>query len=170
MTRRILPAAVLIALAAAPAAEAAPYDIPKELGPQLSKVAKRTDIPVRVPSSMDLAHTGITFASGEGTKRRWSLTLAAAPRCGGATACFLATFSGQRGGTPAFKRQVRLARGITGYYKPTTCGASCSPPLIEWKQGRVLYGIQAKVEGEGEDGELRLMVDAANRAIVARGR
>src|SRR3712207_3707007 len=99
MTPRALSAAaVLLALAVtAPAAEAAPYDIPQELGPQLRKVAKRTDIPVRVPASMDLAHTGITFASGEGTKRRWSLTLAAAPRCGGATACFLATFSGQRG-------------------------------------------------------------------------
>jgi hypothetical protein len=170
MTARALTAALLLALVAAPVAGAAPYDIPQELGPQLRKVAKRTDIPVRVPASMDLAHTGITFASGEGTKRRWSLSLGAAPRCGGATACFLATFTGQRGGTPAFKRQVRLTRGITGYYKPTTCGASCSPALIEWKQGRVLYGIQAKVEGEGEAGELALMVDAANRAIVARGR
>jgi len=170
MTPRALPAAVLLLALIAPPASAAPYDIPQELGPQLGKVAKRTDIPVRVPSSMDLAHTGITFASGSATKRRWSLTLAAAPRCGGATACFLVTFTGQRGGSPAFKRQVPLARGITGYYKPTTCGASCSPPLMEWKRGRVLYGIQGKVEGEGEDGERALMVDAANRMIAARGR
>ena len=40
-------------------------------------------------------------------------------------------------------RKVSLTGGRTGYFKPLTCGASCSPPVIEWSQGGVLYWIQA---------------------------
>ena len=63
--------------------------------------------------------------------------------CGGATACFVATFGAQRGEDPHYTRKVRLTGGRTGYFKPLTCGASCSPPAIEWVEDDVLYWIQA---------------------------
>lgn len=167
---RLVPLSLLLSLALAPAAEAKVYDVPATLGSQLGKVAAKTPVPVRIPRTIDLGYDGRMYASGSGSSRRWSLSLAAAPRCGGATACFMATFSGERGGRPAFKRTVKLANGVTGYYKPTTCGASCSPPLLEWLQGGVLYGISAKVGTEGEDGERREMIRAANSAIRSRPR
>ena len=169
MTRAV-PAALLLALALPPAAEAKVYDVPAELGSSLSRVAKRTSVPVRVPRSIDLDFDGATFASGSGGRRRWSLSLAGAPDCGGATACFLATFSGERGGTPAFKRTVRLARGITGYYKPLSCGGSCSPPMLEWRQDGVLYGIQAKIGAAGAAAQRDAIVAAANSAIRSKPR
>ena len=58
-----------------------------------------------------------------------------------------------RGAPPAFKRTVSLARGITGYFKPVTCGASCSPAFVQWKQGGVLYEI-ADDAIQTPDGEL----------------
>jgi len=161
---------LVVLLVAAPAADAKVYDVPAELGSQLRKVAKRSDVPVRVPRRIDLDFDGRTYASGVGSRRSWSLSLAGAPNCGGATACFLATFSGQRAGRPGFRRTVELTNGITGYYKPMSCGASCSPAAIEWFQRRVLYGIQAKVGASTAEGQQRAMVRAANSAIRSKPR
>lgn len=167
---RIVFAALLSLLAVAPVAEAKVYDVPAELGSQLRKVAKRSEVPVRVPRRLDLDFSGRTYASGTGSRRSWSLSLAGAPDCGGASACFLATFTGQRAGRPGLRRTVELANGITGYYKPMSCGASCSPAMIEWFQRRVLYGIQAKVGAVTAEGQQRAMVRAANSAIRSRPR
>ena len=41
------------------------------------------------------------------------------------------------------RARSELAGGRTGYFKPLTCGASCSPPVIEWMEDDVLYWIQA---------------------------
>jgi hypothetical protein len=154
-------AAIAALLALAPAATAKTYDVPTELGGLVGSVAKKTDVGVRVPAKIDLDYDGAVYAFGSGTKRSFEFSLAGAPDCGGANACFLASFTGEKGGTPAFKRHFPLARGITGYYKPLTCGGSCSPPLIQWIQKGVLYSIQAKVEGNAQ----KAMTRAANGAI-----
>jgi hypothetical protein len=39
-----------------------------------------------------------------------------------------------------------------------TCGASCSPPSIEWRERGATFSIQAKVRG-------RRLVEMANSAI-----
>jgi hypothetical protein len=163
---RLLPAALGALAAAAPAASARPYDLRTELGPRLAKVADRTGVPVRVPARLALDFAGATYASGSGSRRSYELALAGAPDCGSATACFLASFTGERGGHPAFRRRIALARGITGYYKPLSCGASCSPPMLQWVQRGVLYGIQAKVEGDAR----AALVRAAGSAIRSRAR
>jgi hypothetical protein len=165
------PTVVLLAvLAFAPAASARSYDVPGSLAPELARVAARTSVPVRIPARLELDFDGRVFASGSGSRRRWTLGLDGAPDCGNATACFLAQMTGERGGTPAFRRKVRLARGITGRYKPLTCGASCSPPMIQWVQRGVLYSIQAKVEAAGAAAQRTAMVRAANSAIRGRPR
>ncbi len=64
-----------------------------------------------------------TFAEGSSRHGRYNLELGAARGCHGATACFIASFSGVRGGTPGFKRTVSLAREITGYFQPVRGGA-----------------------------------------------
>ena len=166
--RRIIIALIAL-LALAPAAEAKVYDVPSELGAQLTKVARKTAVPVRVPRSISLDYDGRLYASGTATRRGYTLGLDGASPCG-ANACFLSSFSAERGGTPAFKRTVRLANGVTGYYKPLTCGGSCSPPLLEWVQRGVLYGIQAKVGAQGDAAQRAAMVKAANSAIRSKPR
>ena len=163
MTRAAL-LAVLLALTLAPGVQAAPVDVAESLGDELQRVAERTDVPIRLPATIDLGWDGEVHASGDGGRRRYSFDLAGAPDCGGANACFLAQFQGERGGTPAFRRRAPLIRGITGYYKPVTCGASCSPAMIQWRQGGVLYSIQAKLDASGVAAR-RAMVRAANSAI-----
>ncbi|HEV2813083.1 MAG TPA: hypothetical protein VGW10_07525 [Solirubrobacteraceae bacterium] len=161
--RSTLAVSALIALfASAATAEAKTYDVDDVLGDDIARVAPLTDVPIRLPARISLGYDDAVFGDG-GLERPdgYSFTLAAAPDCGNATACFLAQFSGQENGSFAFRRRVRLARGIVGRYKPTTCGASCSPPMIEWKQRGRYYSLQAKVAGP----ERRLMVRAANSAI-----
>ena len=153
-----------VAVAAVAVAEADVYEIKRLLREDVRRVAPLTDVPIRLPARMDLDYDKGAFGWGSGTKRRYSFGVDATEECG-ANACFLASFSGERGGRPAFRRTVRLANGITGHYKPLTCGGSCSPPMIQWRQRRVLYSIQAKVGVSGRAKQRRAMVRAANSAI-----
>jgi hypothetical protein len=142
-------------------------DVRRALGAHVARAAARSEVPVRLPARLSLDYDGPVYGSGTGSRRRWTLSLAGAPQCG-ANACFLAFFSGERDGRPAFSRRVALARGLTGFYKPLSCGASCSPPEIQWLQGGVLYDIQAKVGVAGAARQRAALVAAANEAIASR--
>jgi hypothetical protein len=145
-------------------AQAAFYNIPEVLKDDLSKVAPRTDVPIRLPRTLNLDFDRNVFGNGSRSAGGYEFDVSATDDCG-ANACFLAQFSGEEGGEPSFRREVDLAKGITGYYKPLSCGGSCSPPMIEWVQGGVLYSIQAKLNARGRTKQRLLMVRAANSAI-----
>jgi hypothetical protein len=156
--------ALTAALAAAPTASGASYDVVSSLGGELDRVAAATPFPVRVPAKLSLDFDGQVFPSGSTTSHGWVLGLDGASPCG-ANACFLAQISGEHGGRVSFRRKAKLARGITGRYKPLTCGGSCSPPMLEWKQGAMLYAIQAKIGASGGKAQRAAMVRAANSMI-----
>lgn len=170
--RRII-ASIVVSLAAAAAlvaaapASAASYDVPSELGGTLTRVVARAGIPVLVPDRIALDFSGSVYPSGWGGRRSWSMSLSGAKRCGGANACFLATFSAKRGAKPHFRQRVRLRGGRRGWYKPLTCGASCSPPAIEFRRGGVLYEFQAKVSASRPSAQRAQLVAAANSALAA---
>jgi hypothetical protein len=166
--RSVLAAAVAAAaLAATPAASAAPVDVPAALGETLPRVDARTSIAILLPNTLDLDFDGTVYPSGSGGRRSWSFALAGAPNCGGATACFLASFSAERGGTPAFRTRVRLRGGIPGWFKPLSCGASCSPPVLQYRRRGVLYEISANVPDRTNAAARRRLVAAANAALRA---
>lgn len=164
--RSILAALAALLVFAAPAA-AKTYDVPAELGDELPAVAAKTRVPVLLPDRMPYEDTTL-YPSGSGRRRAWSLSLAAAPDCGGANACFVAEFSARRGAQPSGRRKVHLTGGRTGWFTPLSCGASCSPPSISWRQHRAAYWIQARVGGK--DTERRILVRMANQAIRAGAR
>ena len=165
-----LAALVLIAVFAAVAvADAASYRIPRVLRDDLKRVGPVTNVAIRIPARMNLDYAKGVFGEGSGSRNRYSFEVNATDECG-ANVCFLAQFTGEKGGEPSFRREVALARGITGYYKPLTCGGSCSPPMIEWVQRGVLYAIQAKLGVSGRARQRRAMVTAANAAIRATPR
>jgi len=169
MPRPRLPLALLaVALAAlltAPAALAAPVDVPQTLGPDLTRVDARTPVAILLPDRLDLDYDGRIYVTGSGGRRAWSFGLAGAPNCGGATACFLASFSAERGGEPAYRTRVRLRGGVPGWFKPLSCGASCSPPVIQYRRRGVLYEIAANVPDRTNAGARRRLMAAANAAL-----
>jgi hypothetical protein len=128
----------------------------------LPKVEAKTQIAVLLPDTMptDAQHL---FPEHWQTKKTYTLSLGAVRHCGEATACFEADFMGQKGGTPFGSRQVALARGRHGRFKPLSCGASCSPPSVSWSERGATYTIQANV-GTART-ERRILVAMANQAI-----
>ena len=150
----------ILALSAALAAPT--VDLPELFADELPRIKARTSVPVLLPQTMPDEFDRY-FPSGFGRERRWGLQLGAVKGCGGATACFIATFSGRKGGTPFGHRRVQLARGRVGRFKPLSCGASCSPPSIEWKERGATFSIQAKVGTQ--DTERRILTRMANSAI-----
>ena len=170
MHRRILTAtfgAAIATLALAAVAAAKTYDIPAALGSALTSTDAKTPLAILLPSRLALDFDGRVFASGGGGSSAYDLSLAGVRNCGGANACFLASFEAQRGGKPSLRRRVALRGGRTGYFKPLTCGGSCSPPVIQWVQRGNLYTIRAKVPDSTDAGQRRRLVAAANSAIGA---
>jgi hypothetical protein len=149
---------MLLALALSAALAAPAVDLPQLFADDLERIGPRTEVPILLPQSMpgDLDEY---FPTGHGRERRWGLEMAGAPNCGGATACFIASFDGKRGGKLFGRQPVTLARGRTGRFQPLSCGASCTPPSISWRERGATYRIMAKVPGR------RALVRMANSAI-----
>jgi hypothetical protein len=155
--------AVALLLLVPAAASAKTVDLPTLFADVLPAVKERTEVPVLLPQRYRSdAETNVP--SGVGFRRGYSLGIAAAEDCGGATACFVADFSAQRGEDPHYTRKIRLTGGRTGFFKPLTCGASCSPPAIEWVEDGVLYSIQAHAGTKKQERKrLRRMANSAIR-------
>ena len=165
LMRRLLLIPLALAALATPAA-AAPtqdVDVPAALADQIATAKERSRVPVRLPASMTVEQ-GDLFPSGTASRNSWAMGLDAAPDCGGANACFVAAFTGQRGGTPFGRTRVRLRGGRRGFFTPLSCGASCAPPQIQWKMGSRLYTIQARVGTKST--ERRMLIRMANSAIL----
>ena len=166
MLRRIVPVAALAAaLLAVPAVaqDAVTVEPPKTFATKIDRINARAKGPVLLPTRMTVEGTRL-YSSGGATRTGWDLELAAAPDCRGANACFVATFTGETGGQPLGRRRVALSNGRTGWFTPTGCGASCSPPQIQWRERGKLYTIQARVGTEST--ERREIVRLANSAII----
>jgi hypothetical protein len=149
--------ALLLLAAAAPAASARTIDVPKRFATQIERAHAQTTVPILLPQTMRSDFRRF-FAEGRATANAWRFDLGAVRDCNQATACFIAEFKAVRDRRPSGRRTIRLNRGRTGYYRPLSCGASCSPPSIEWRERHALYSIQAKVPK-------RELVRMANSAI-----
>jgi hypothetical protein len=161
--RRIAPICLLAALfVAAPAHAAQTIDVPKLFAKQIRAAKQRTSVPILLPQTFR-SEFRRHFPEGEAHAGRWTFDIGAVRDCGAATACFIAEFRAVRGGRPSGRRTLKLARGRTGFFRPLSCGASCSPPSIEWRERGTLYGIQANVGGRRT--ERRRLVALANSAI-----
>lgn len=163
----------LAAVAVAASAPAAAHAAIREVDPvrgfrrQLAGIKRHTDVPVLWPDRVAIDVPRRHGVEGKWAANRdgWELTLGIGPRCGGANACFVGELSARRGERPAFRRTVRLRGGVRGFFKPATCGASCSPPQIQWRRDGVLYDIQFREAGGGSD--RAKLVALANSALAA---
>jgi len=153
---------------AGPASPVAASGVAREFRPHLAKL-RRAGVPVLLPGELPASlREDRLFVEGFTTESGYDLTIALAPDCGGANACTVGSFSAEQGGTlvEEFER-VELANGTRGAFKPLTCGASCSPAMIEWVTDGVLYTIQLKINAGGDAGTKRELIRLANASITA---
>jgi hypothetical protein len=166
MLRRPLSLALLLAaLLAVPAAAQTitRIDVPATFERQIDRITARSSVPILLPSRLPSEQAEL-FASGGRSSGGYDLELASAPDCGGANACFVAMFTAQRDGEALGRTRVRLSNGRRGWFTPTGCGASCSPPQIQWRERGYVYTIQARVGTAGT--EKREITRLANSAII----
>jgi hypothetical protein len=104
MRAALLACALLLVLPAA--APAKTVDLPTLFQDVLPQVKEKTEVPVLLPQRYRSDSEG-NFPSGEGRRRGYTLSLAAVRNCGGATACFIGTFGGQRA-------RIRTTRARSG--------------------------------------------------------
>ena len=158
-------AVAAIAVAAAAAGPSASVDLLKAFRQELPKVKRASTVPVLLPRSLRVSTTyRRVFATGGVERGGWVLSLAADPRCGGANACFIASFEGRRGGSLPDRPNVRLRDGTRAVYRPISCGASCAPASLWFVRGGVLYGWQVKSPPRSARAALVAM---ANEALLA---
>ena len=150
MTRLLAVVAGAFVLLTSIAGAAQSVDVPSVLNPVLPK-ARSAGIAVLLPSRINLDYRsgGKLYSDGSGSEKRgeYELELSGAKGCGGSDACFLAGFTGEKGRPLGYRTNVSLALGLRGYFKPLSCGGSCSPPSIQWIEKGVRYEIQANALG-----------------------
>jgi hypothetical protein len=136
----------------------------------LTEVKAKTKVPVLLPTELpfyDVNHARVEKA----TAGEYAISLYYKLDAGDAG--FAASF--QATGNPRYSpqelgnvRDVKLASGISGVFRPVNCRGSCAPANLWWKQGSVLYQIQLKLPpGLGEQNQQRMITAAANSAILA---
>jgi hypothetical protein len=148
--------------------DASPLSVAKEFRPYLARL-KRAGVPVLLPAELpaSVLEDRIYVEAGPSAEG-YDVTLALAPDCGGANACTVGSFTAERGGELVEELdRVELAGGVRGAYKGLTCGASCSPAMIQWASEGVLYTIQLKLNAGGDAADKRELVKLANSSITA---
>ncbi len=158
----LLAAVPMSGLATGPTTE--PVDTVTVLGDLLPNVVADSGVPVRIPDTLPIDATlENLFATGAGRRRGYDFGIAGAPDCGGANACTYGYLSARLGARLGDRPNVTLTGGIRGVFRPLSCGASCSPPAVLWRQGGVRYEIQLKAV----PGNRRQFIRLANSAITA---
>jgi hypothetical protein len=65
-------------------------------------------------------------------------------------------------------REVMLTAGITGFFRPVSCGGACAPANLWWEKGGVLYEIRLKLPSTlREKNQQGIIAAVANSAILA---
>jgi hypothetical protein len=137
----------------------------RAFGAQLPRVKHTTTVPVLLPPTLPLGGNYKVYATGFATRHSWGLELAAAPNCGSANVCFVASFQGDRGKRLPGRANLHLAGGDPAFYHPFSCGASCSPTSFWFTHHGVLYSWQTKDLAAKHT--KALLARLANQAIAA---
>jgi hypothetical protein len=158
----IIATATALAVLVAATATASSVSLPTLFANQIQKVNAAPHAPaVLLPGSMRFFARHV-YPSGGPSGKRYDLQLGAAKNCGGADACFVADFQGTTGGK-VFGAKVTVAGASAAGYLKESCGASCSPPQVDFIVHGVLYSIQSDL---GKNSKQKL-ISAAEAAISA---
>jgi len=128
---------------------------------------KKTSVPILLPSKLsdnfiDNKSSEDLYAFVSTNSSGYEVRLGYGPGCD-YNACFAGYFSAVLNDEKGMVgiEEINLNNDIKGYYKPVTCGGSCSPASIDWIYQNVHYNIQFDV---ADKESLMIM---ANSAIIS---
>jgi hypothetical protein len=158
--RGIVVVCALSLVVAAAALAATSANLPQILAAQIVS-GRHSGVRVLIPSHLNAyVRASRLVGSGGGVSDGYDIQLSSAPKCYDATACFVAEFWGTPGPLDPLRQHVSLAKGIEGRFRASSCGASCSPATIEWREFGSRYEIQYM-------GGRSAMIALADSAIAA---
>ena len=135
---------------------------------EIRTLAVRTAIPVLLPPTLPWrGAVPKLYLTGQATTPRWRISVAAAPGCRNATACFVASFEGVRAAALPKTPNLRLPGGQPAVYTPIRCGASCGPATLAFLHRGVVGTWKLKDPPRGGS---KALARLAGAAIVAGSR
>jgi hypothetical protein len=149
--------------------------LPEVFRSALAEVKAKTNVPVLLPTQLPKRFSKAQHASvDEAAADEYVVSLYYELDAGDSG--FAASFQGTN--NPNYSprelgnvREVRLASGVTGFFRPVSCGGSCAPANLWWKEGSVVYQIQLKLHSTLREKDQQGIITAvANSAIVAGAR
>jgi hypothetical protein len=147
--------------------------LPEAFNSVLPKVKAKSRVPILLPSKLPESIGRAEHAvvqKAEANEYAISLYY----KLGVGDSGFSASFSGSA--NPGYSPQelgnvseVKLARGLRGFFRPISCGGSCAPANLWWEAGGIVYQIQLKLPSSlsEEDQQKKTMAEVANSAILA---
>lgn len=138
----------------------------------LADVKAKTSVPVLLPTELPRPFRDANDATVEKVAPN-EYTVVLWYELGEGDAGYAASFSGQH--NPNYSprelpniREVKLTRGVAGYFRPVSCGGSCAPANLWWEQGGSVYQIQLKLGSTlGEKKQQKIITAVGNSAIQA---
>jgi hypothetical protein len=113
-------------------------------------------VPPTIPYSFKHIHGEVTASKGS-----YDIELSPVKHCGGANACTVGRFAGDTSSKPFGSKTVHLHKGITGKFKPLSCGGSCSPATISWRQDGATYLLSLNDLPQSDRKGLKKLANAA---------
>jgi hypothetical protein len=133
----------------------------------LEDAKKQTQLPLLLPSELPASYSGLS-ATLSVEAGKYAINLLADADAGR----YVAGFSAEKeekysaadiGNT----KQVALAKNTIGFFRPISCGGSCSPVNLWWEQSGLLYNIQAVMSSDtSEDEQEKFIIPIADSAIL----
>jgi hypothetical protein len=155
---------LLLAIPAAAGAGLPRGGLPALFARQIHAINRAPHAPaVLLPRSMPLDAKHL-YASGGPSGSSYNLEIGAVAPCGGANACFVADFTADQART-VFGKRVTVRGASKAGFVALACGASCSPPQIDFIVHDIRYTIQANLNSSRSD--RATLIAAAQDAISA---
>ena len=141
------------ALAAAPTA-----NLDQLLAKPTTQVRSQTRLAILLPKTLPNPGGGELYATGTGSRDRYEFRVTTTRDCS-ANYCFAASFSADKTSPlPRGGKSVKLAKQRSARFHAISCGASCAPATLHWKERGATYHIEAMVTRAQ-------MIKLANEAI-----
>lgn len=140
-------------------------ELPAPLAALLPELKSQTGVPLLLPHRLPPLAQETVYAHAKADADGYAIRLESDPDCDGANACFLGLLRAKRGGRFSYPEVLKLSDTVTGRYKPTTCGGSCSAQAIEWQYQGVLYTAQLNLRTESEKEARAEMIELARSAV-----
>jgi len=110
-----------------------------------TELRAQTRVAILLPNALPVVDRRIKLhATGSGSRDRYTFRLTTTPDCD-ANFCYVATFSARKGKGRMTGRAIGLAKGRKGRFHPMSCGASCSPASITWRERGATYTLEAMI-------------------------